>query len=163
MTSRTPSRTSEEALQGRRRTSLLGEFADDDRPRRHGLPQSAPVSATSDWLIFHSDQGSQYASHEFASLLRRDLVVQSMSRPGNCWDSAPMTECIYWENLRRATRRCLRSTVGSKTTTHHRGASLDRLRDTRGSEAQLTSSWVLVDAASTRLTIRRLLSNLFAG
>ena len=40
-------------------------------------------------LIFHSDQGIQYACHEFRSILKaHPLVTQSMSRKGNCWDNA---------------------------------------------------------------------------
>ena len=41
-------------------------------------------------LIFHSDQGIQYCSEEFRSILTRlcPSVRQSMSRKGNCWDNA---------------------------------------------------------------------------
>lgn len=39
-------------------------------------------------LIFHSDRGSQYASHELRSALANCHAVQSMSRKGNCWDNA---------------------------------------------------------------------------
>jgi len=41
-------------------------------------------------LIFHSDRGSQYASHNFTKLIKsyNGLVKQSMSRKGNCWDNA---------------------------------------------------------------------------
>jgi len=39
-------------------------------------------------LIFHSDRGSQYASHSFQNLLKRYGVTSSMSRKGNCWDNA---------------------------------------------------------------------------
>jgi putative transposase len=39
--------------------------------------------------IFHSDRGSQYASHEFAQVLQRCGITASMSRKGNCWDNAP--------------------------------------------------------------------------
>jgi putative transposase len=40
-------------------------------------------------LIFHSDRGIQYACEEFRNLLAKGgLVVQSMSRKGNCWDNA---------------------------------------------------------------------------
>lgn len=40
--------------------------------------------------IFHSDQGSQYASDEFRKLLSLYGLKQSMSRRGQCWDNAPM-------------------------------------------------------------------------
>jgi len=41
-------------------------------------------------LIFHSDRGSQYASYSFTDILKNynGLVIQSMSRKGNCWDNA---------------------------------------------------------------------------
>lgn len=41
-------------------------------------------------LIFHSDRGSQYASHSFTDLIKsyNGLIKQSMSRKGNCWDNA---------------------------------------------------------------------------
>ena len=68
-------------------------------------------------LIFHSDRGSQYASHDFTALLRRDGVLQSMSRRACCWDSAPIesfwgrlkTECVYWEDF--ATRQDALQTI----------------------------------------------------
>lgn len=41
-------------------------------------------------LMFHSDQGSQYASRQFRQRLWRYRIQQSMSRRGNCWDNAPM-------------------------------------------------------------------------
>lgn len=55
-------------------------------------------------LIFHSDQGVQYARNEFRELLESNpLVIRSMSRKGNCWDNGVAesffktlkTECIY--------------------------------------------------------------------
>ncbi len=39
-------------------------------------------------LIFHSDRGSQYASHEFQKLLKKHNVQSSMARKGDCWDNA---------------------------------------------------------------------------
>jgi len=40
-------------------------------------------------LIFHSDRGVQYACYEFKNWLSADpLVIQSMSRKGDCWDNA---------------------------------------------------------------------------
>jgi putative transposase len=49
-------------------------------------------------LIFHSDRGSQYCSHEFQGILRRYGMQSSMSRKGNCWDNAP-TESL-WGSLK---------------------------------------------------------------
>jgi putative transposase len=39
-------------------------------------------------LMFHSDQGSNYASLAFRQFLKERAIVQSMSRKGNCWDNA---------------------------------------------------------------------------
>ena len=39
-------------------------------------------------LIFHSDRGSQYCSHDFQELLTTHGIRSSMSRKGNCWDNA---------------------------------------------------------------------------
>lgn len=59
-------------------------------------------------LIFHSDRGSQYASHEFRKLLNKYGCVQSMSGKGNCYDNAVTesffhtlkTELVYSEKYR---------------------------------------------------------------
>lgn len=66
-------------------------------------------------LIFHSDRGSQYTSEEFRRLLGRHGLVQSLSRPGQCWDNAVAesffatlkTELLYREAwpTRAAARR----------------------------------------------------------
>jgi putative transposase len=57
-------------------------------------------------LIFHSDRGVQYASNLFRKHLKNnELITQSMSRKGNCWDNALAasffktlkTELIYHE------------------------------------------------------------------
>ena len=39
-------------------------------------------------LIFHSDRGSQYASHKFRRLLDENKFTSSMSRKGDCYDNA---------------------------------------------------------------------------
>jgi putative transposase len=41
-------------------------------------------------LILHSDRGYQYTSHSYAALIHDYAITPSMSRPGNCWDNAPM-------------------------------------------------------------------------
>ena len=56
-------------------------------------------------LVFHSDRGVQYASHDFRKVLKQKGFVQSMSGQGNCYDNAIMetffhtlkTELIYFE------------------------------------------------------------------
>ena len=51
-------------------------------------------------LIFHSDRGAQYCSGEFQDALRDWKLRSSMSRKGNCWDTAP-TES-FWGRLKTA-------------------------------------------------------------
>ena len=51
-------------------------------------------------LIFHSDRGSQYCSHEFQDALKGWGIRSSMSRKGNCWDNAP-TES-FWGRMKTA-------------------------------------------------------------
>jgi len=45
-------------------------------------------------LIFHSDRGSQYASHLFQKQLAKFAIIPSMSRKGDPWDNAP-TESFF--------------------------------------------------------------------
>lgn len=40
-------------------------------------------------LIFHSDRGSQYCSHEVQNTLKDWSMRSSMSGKSNCWDNAP--------------------------------------------------------------------------
>lgn len=54
--------------------------------------------------IFHSDQGSEYASRHYLKTLSNRSIKGSMSRKGHCWDNAHMesffhtlkTEMIYF-------------------------------------------------------------------
>jgi putative transposase len=50
--------------------------------------------------LYHSDRGSQYASHAFQAKLAEYGMTCSMSRKGNCWVNAP-TESL-WGSLKRA-------------------------------------------------------------
>jgi putative transposase len=58
--------------------SLVCDALDDAARQRRPAPG----------LVFHSDRGSQYASHAFRRRLQRRNMRQSMSRRGNCWDNA---------------------------------------------------------------------------
>ncbi len=57
-------------------------------------------------VIFHSDQGVQYACQAFRDLLKEHKFVQSMSNKGNCYDNAVAesffhtlkTELVYFES-----------------------------------------------------------------
>jgi len=51
-------------------------------------------------VIFHSDRGSQYCSHEFQNALKGYGMRSSMSRKGDCWDNA-ITESL-WGSLKVA-------------------------------------------------------------
>lgn len=58
--------------------------------------------------IFHSDQGSEYASRKYIKELKDRNIQISMSRKGHCWDNAYMesffhslkTEMIYFNHFK---------------------------------------------------------------
>ena len=68
-------------------------------------------------VIFHSDQGVQYACTAFRNLLKEHKFIQSMSGKGNCYDNAVVesffhtlkTELIYFESYK--TREEAKSSV----------------------------------------------------
>lgn len=70
---------------------------------RHALTHRQPQAD----LVFHSDQGAQYASDEVRTLLTTHHLTPSMSGKGNCYDNAITetffhtlkTELIYWERF----------------------------------------------------------------
>ena len=57
-------------------------------------------------LIVHSDQGVQYASHQYRKLLKSNGFIGSMSKKGCCWDNAVAEsffgslkqERVHWRN-----------------------------------------------------------------
>lgn len=59
-------------------------------------------------LIFHSDQGTEYASNLYQKTLKERNIKASMSRKGHCWDNAHMesffhslkTEMIYFQHFK---------------------------------------------------------------
>jgi transposase InsO family protein len=59
-------------------------------------------------LIIHSDQGVQYASHQYRRILRLHKFIGSMSKKGCCWDNAVAEsffgslkqERVHWRNYR---------------------------------------------------------------
>lgn len=68
-------------------------------------------------VLFHSDRGSQYCSHDYQKMLKLYGLICSMSRKGNCWDNAIAesffhsikTELIYTE--RYATREIAKQSI----------------------------------------------------
>ena len=57
-------------------------------------------------VIVHSDQGSQYSSHDWQAFLAEQNLVASMSRRGNCYDNAvaeSFFQLLKRERIRRKT------------------------------------------------------------
>lgn len=69
---------------------------------------AARSNQTTSETIFHSDQGSEYASRTYTATLRNMQIQMSMSRKGHCWDNAHMesffhslkTEMIYFNHFK---------------------------------------------------------------
>lgn len=66
------------ALADHMRAELVGDAL------RMAIAQRRPAPG----LIFHSDRGTQYTSSEFTALLAEHKMIQSLSRPRQCWDNA---------------------------------------------------------------------------
>lgn len=64
-------------------------------------------------LLHHSDRGAQYTSDRYQALLRTHGFRCSMSRPGNCYDNAPV-ESFF---------RTLKTEVGPQTQITRRAAT----------------------------------------
>lgn len=60
-------------------------------------------------VTVHSDQGSQFTSHDWQGLLRDHNLVSSMSRRGNCYDNA-VAESFFQLLKRERIRRQIYST-----------------------------------------------------
>jgi putative transposase len=58
-----------------------------------------------DALLHHSDQGSQYTSEQFMSLMQDNGVTCSMSRSGNVWDNAAMESFFSTLKTERTARK----------------------------------------------------------
>lgn len=56
-------------------------------------------------MLVHTDQGSQYASEAYRSLLTRHRLSGSMSRRGNCWDNAVMERFFLSLKMERVWQR----------------------------------------------------------
>ena len=62
-----------------------------------------------DALLHHSDQGSQYTSQQFQTLMSDNGVTCSMSRSGNVWDNAAMESFFSSLKTERVRRQVYRS------------------------------------------------------
>lgn len=67
----------------------LGEGMSADETTVAALEKALIRRRPGEDLLFHSDQGVQYACEGFTRKLRKHRITQSMSRKGNCWDNAP--------------------------------------------------------------------------
>lgn len=76
---------------------------------REALLMAVHTSPPTDHTIFHSDQGSEYASKDYRTALDAVGLRVSMSRKGHCWDNAHMesffgtlkTEMVYFQSFRQ--------------------------------------------------------------
>lgn len=86
-------------------------------------------------MIFHSDRGVQYASHEFRRLLKANGILGSMSRKGDCWDNSVVesffgklkSERVHWRNYQ--TRAEARADVVQYITMRHNSLRLHSYLD----------------------------------
>jgi putative transposase len=60
-------------------------------------------------VLVHSDQGSQYASHDYLDFMRDNNLKSSMSRRENCHDNA-VAESFFATFKKRVTKRKIYST-----------------------------------------------------
>ena len=75
---------------------------------RESLLMAIADNPVSPGLIFHSDQGTEYASRLYMDTLEQKGITGSMSRKGHCWDNAHMesffqslkTEMVYFNHFR---------------------------------------------------------------
>ena len=86
----------------RRLTILATTIRRSRIPGTSGLTSPSPFPGRE---LFHSDQGSQYASRKFRQRLWRYRMTQSMSRRGNCWDNAPMESFFHTLKTERVHHR----------------------------------------------------------
>jgi putative transposase len=71
------------------------------------LKQACQKEKVTAGLILHSDQGHQYRSHPYHVLVTKYNMTPSMSRPGNCWDNAPMEN--FFSHLKEEALRRVRN------------------------------------------------------
>lgn len=66
-------------------------------------------------LLHHSDQGAQYTSTAYQSLLAQHSLVVSLSHIGRCYDNAPMESFFATLKTERVYHRHYRTRVEAKT------------------------------------------------
>ena len=68
-----------------------------------------------DALLHHSDQGSQYTSEQFSTLMADNGVTCSMSRSGNVWDNAAIESFFSSLKTERTARKTYRTRSQAKS------------------------------------------------
>lgn len=66
-------------------------------------------------LLHHSDQGSQYTSEHFQSLLKDQGITCSMSRAGEVWDNSAMESFFSSLKTERTSRNVYRSRTDARS------------------------------------------------
>ena len=61
---------------------------------RKAFERAPSTRRVKEGMIHHSDQGSQYANHEFQLMLKAKGFRGSMGQPGNCYENA-MAESFF--------------------------------------------------------------------
>jgi len=85
--------------QGTRRILGLGMGTRVDTPLAlAALHQALARRGRVRGVLHHTDQGVQYASHDYLALLQKAHLVPSMSRRANCYDNAHMES--FWGTLK---------------------------------------------------------------
>ncbi len=60
----------------------------DEKISNSGIQRALAQETNAEGIIHHSDRGSQYASHEYQKILKKEKFQVSMSRKGNCYENA---------------------------------------------------------------------------
>ena len=72
---------------------------------QNALNQAVIRKKPSAGLIHHSDRGSQYASDDYQELLKKNKMIPSMSRKGDCWDNAVAESFIHTLKVEKVHRQ----------------------------------------------------------
>ena len=66
-------------------------------------------------LIHHSDRGSQYASGDYQALLKKNEIIPSMSRKGDCWDNAVAESFFHTLKVEKINRHRFKTSENSSS------------------------------------------------
>ena len=70
-------------------------------------------------VLFHSDRGSQYCSHDYQQLLKTYQLISSMSRKGNCWDNSVAESFFHSLKVELIKGHCYQSREQAKQSIFH--------------------------------------------